>query len=59
MSIALAPFERQLADFGESCKTGKTPACSGVDGFNALQLVRSIYTSCAEEKKVSIQPHAV
>lgn len=59
MAIPLEPFERQLADFGESCKTGKAPISSGIDGFNALQLVRSVYTSCTEGKKVSIQPLAV
>jgi len=54
MAISLTPFERQLADFGEACKTGRPPASSGVDGYRALQLVRSIYTSCAEGRKVPI-----
>jgi UDP-N-acetyl-2-amino-2-deoxyglucuronate dehydrogenase len=56
MAISLTPFERQLADFGEACKTGRMPASSGVDGYRALQLVRSIYTSCAEGRKVQIAP---
>ncbi len=56
MAISLTPFERQLADFGEACKTGRPPASSGVDGYRALQLVRSIYTSCAEGRKVQIAP---
>ena len=43
MAISLTPFERQLADFGEACKAGRPPASSGVDGYRALQLVRSIY----------------
>ena len=51
MAISLAPFERQFLDFGEACREGRAPACSGVDGYRALQLVRSIYTSCAEGKK--------
>jgi predicted dehydrogenase len=54
MAISLTPFERQLADFGEACKTGRAPASSGVEGYRALQLVRSIYTSCAEGRKVKI-----
>ena len=56
MAISLTPFERQLTDFGEACKTGRAPASSGVDGYRALQLVRSIYTSCAEGRKVQIAP---
>ena len=58
MAISLTPFERQLADFGEACKTGRMPASSGVDGYRALQLVRSIYDSCAEGRKVQIAPVA-
>src|SRR6204780_2248711 len=54
MAISLTPFERQLADFAEACKTGRPPASSGVDGYRALQLVKSIYTSCAEGRKVQI-----
>ena len=56
MAISLTPFERQLADFGEACKTGRPQASSGVDGYRALQLVRSVYTSCAEGRKVQIVP---
>ena len=56
MAISLLTIERQLLDFGEACTTGRPPACTGIDGFNALQLVRSIYTSCAEARKVEILP---
>jgi predicted dehydrogenase len=56
MAISLTPFERQLADFGEACKTGRATASSGIEGYRALQLVRSIYTSCAEGRKVKIPP---
>jgi predicted dehydrogenase len=52
MAISLTPFERQLADFGEACEAGRKPACSGVEGYRALELVRSIYTSCSEGRKV-------
>jgi predicted dehydrogenase len=54
MAISLTPFERQLADFGEACKAGRASASSGIEGYRALQLVRSIYTSCAEGRKVKI-----
>jgi predicted dehydrogenase len=54
MAISLTPFERQLANFGEACKTGRAPASSGIDGYRALQLVRSVYTSCAEGRKVRV-----
>jgi UDP-N-acetyl-2-amino-2-deoxyglucuronate dehydrogenase len=56
MAISLTPFERQLADFGQACQTGRPPACSGEDGYRALQLVKSIYTSCDEGQKVHIAP---
>jgi predicted dehydrogenase len=56
MAISLTPFERQLADFGGACKSGRPPASSGVEGYHALELVRSIYTSCAEGRKVEIAP---
>jgi predicted dehydrogenase len=58
MAISLTPFERQLSDFGEACKAGRLPACSGVDGYRALQLVLGIYDSCAEGRKVQLQPVA-
>jgi UDP-N-acetyl-2-amino-2-deoxyglucuronate dehydrogenase len=54
MAISLLPFERQLAEFGESCMRGHAPACSGLDGYRALQLVRGIYTSCTEGVKVNL-----
>lgn len=54
MAISVAPFERQLKNFGESCMAGKAPVCSGLEGYRALQLVRSIYDSCTEGKKVRI-----
>lgn len=56
MAISTVPFERQLAEFGEAYKAGRAPACSGVDGYKALELVRSIYDSCAEGRKVQIAP---
>jgi UDP-N-acetyl-2-amino-2-deoxyglucuronate dehydrogenase len=58
MAISLTPFERQFIDFGEACKNSRPPACSGIDGFRALQLVRSVYDSCAERRRVQIQPES-
>jgi predicted dehydrogenase len=54
MAISLAPFERQLLDFGSACVEKRPPACSGEDGFRALQLVRAIYDSCAGGRAVSL-----
>ena len=59
MAISLTPFERQLADFGQACRAGRPPASSGIEGYRALQLVRSIYTSCAEGRKVKLQAEIV
>jgi UDP-N-acetyl-2-amino-2-deoxyglucuronate dehydrogenase len=56
MAISITPFERQLSDFGKACKAGRAPSCSGVEGYMALELVRSIYISCAEARKVKIPP---
>lgn len=58
MAISLTPFERQFTDFGEACRTGRAPACSGIDGFRALHLVRGVYTSCAERRRVQIEPES-
>jgi UDP-N-acetyl-2-amino-2-deoxyglucuronate dehydrogenase len=59
MAISLTPFERQLADFGEACKAGRPSSSSGAEGYRALQLVRSIYTSCSEGKRIAIVPAAL
>ncbi len=56
MAISITPFERQLSDFGEACKAGRAPSCSGVEGYRALELVRSIYTSCFEARQIKISP---
>jgi predicted dehydrogenase len=56
LAISNVPFERQLAEFGEACKAGRTPACSGIDGYRALQLVRGVYESCQTGEKVKLVP---
>ena len=47
MAIPLIPFERQMLDFGEACRSGAAPLCSAEDGYRALALVRAIYESCS------------
>jgi UDP-N-acetyl-2-amino-2-deoxyglucuronate dehydrogenase len=54
MAISVVPFERQFSDFAQACREGRKPACSGDDGFRALQLVRSIYASCEERHPVMV-----
>jgi UDP-N-acetyl-2-amino-2-deoxyglucuronate dehydrogenase len=54
MAISLEPFERQFLDFGEAVKTGRPPLVSGEEGYNALELVLSIYRSCSEGQKVTL-----
>jgi predicted dehydrogenase len=56
MAISLLPFERQFLDFGEACRVGRPPSCSAMDGFRALQLVRSIYRSCLEKRALQVAP---
>src|SRR5580698_1518939 len=46
MATALAPFERQFIDFGESIRSGRKPLSSGADGYRALEVVTAIYDSC-------------
>ena len=54
MAITTQALERQFMDFGEACKTGRTPLISGMDGYRALQVVTSIYDSCRQEKPIKI-----
>ncbi|QNI35806.1 Gfo/Idh/MocA family protein [Edaphobacter albus] len=46
MAISVVPFERQFLDFADACLKGRTPLCSGEDGYRALDLVLRIYDSC-------------
>jgi predicted dehydrogenase len=59
MAISIVPFERQLTDFAEACKSGRAPQSSGIEGYHALALVRAIYDACAEGRKVAIAPAAL
>jgi len=55
MAISVAPFERQLLNFGHACRERRPPACSGVDGLRALQVVQTIYESCRTGEPVAIR----
>jgi predicted dehydrogenase len=59
MAISVAPFERQLLDFGRACQTGTTPLVSGQDGYRALQLVTCIYESCRKERPVDVSDTSI
>lgn len=52
MAISLTPFERQFLDFGEAIRTGTQPLVTGEEGYNALEVVVSIYESCREGRKI-------
>jgi predicted dehydrogenase len=45
LALSTVPFERQLADFAEACRSGRAPAVSGEEGCRALALVEAIYKS--------------
>jgi predicted dehydrogenase len=55
MAISVVPFERQMLDFGEACREGRAPSCSGRDGFRSLHLVQSIYEACRVGQSVGIK----
>ena len=55
MAISVAPFERQLLDFGRACQTGAAPLVSGEDGYRALQLVTCIYESCRQGCPIEVR----
>lgn len=46
LAISLEPFERQFLDFADAIRAGRTPAVSGVDGYQALEVVDAIYRAC-------------
>lgn len=54
MAISTLPFERQLLDFGEACRTGRSPRVSWREGWRAMQLVSAIYQSAGEGKPIAI-----
>jgi predicted dehydrogenase len=48
MAISLEPFERQFLDFA----AGRQPLVSGIEGYQALEIVDAIYRSCRSGLKV-------
>ena len=54
MAISLEPFERQFRDFGEAIRDKRPPLVSGEEGHHALVLVDSVYTSCRENRVVTL-----
>jgi predicted dehydrogenase len=58
MAIALAPFERQFTDFAAAVRSGGRPLVSGVEGYQALEVVDAIYRSCKAEAKIRLLPTA-
>lgn len=58
LAISTVPFERQFLDFGEACRTGGKPLVSGEEGYRAVELVTSIYASCALGEKLQVQEYA-
>ncbi len=54
MAISTVPFERQFLDFGEAIRSGSKPVVSGEEGYRAVELVTSIYASCASGERVMI-----
>ena len=54
MAITLAPFERQFLDFGEAIRSGRQPCSSGEEGCRALELVTSVYQSCREGRRITL-----
>jgi UDP-N-acetyl-2-amino-2-deoxyglucuronate dehydrogenase len=52
MAISLVPFERQFRDFGEAIAAGRKPLVSGLEGYQALELVDAIYRSCRTGEKI-------
>jgi predicted dehydrogenase len=54
MAIPLTPFERQFLDFGDAIRSGREPLVSGEAGYQALEIVLSIYRSCRSGQKVAL-----
>jgi predicted dehydrogenase len=54
MAIPLEPLERQFRDFGKAIAEGREPLVSGVEGYQALEVVDAIYRSCRTGEKVSL-----
>jgi len=58
MAISLTPFERQFEDFARAIRSGSHSLVDGEAGCRALELVTSIYASCREGRKVTLDAGA-
>jgi predicted dehydrogenase len=54
MAIPLDPFERQFRDFGDAIASGRKPAVSGEEGYQALEIVDAVYRSCRTGERVKL-----
>jgi len=54
MAISLEPFERQFLDFGRAIQEKRKPLVSGLEGYEALELVEAVYESCRTGEKVRL-----
>jgi len=52
MAISLTPFERQFQDFVDAITQRRQPAVSGVEGYQALEVVDAVYRSCRTGARV-------
>ncbi len=55
MAISLAPFERNFLDFGRAIAENKQPLISGGEGYRALEVVEAIYSSCREDRRITLR----
>jgi predicted dehydrogenase len=54
MAISPEPFQRQFLDFAAAIKTGGKPLISGEEGYQALEIVLSMYRSCRDGRKITL-----
>jgi UDP-N-acetyl-2-amino-2-deoxyglucuronate dehydrogenase len=54
MAISLTPFERQFTNFANAIHSRTKPLVSGVEGYEALEVVEAIYESCRRGQRVRL-----
>jgi predicted dehydrogenase len=54
MAIPLTPLERQFEEFGAAIRERRDPITSAEAGYRALEFVQSVYRSCREGTRVSL-----
>jgi predicted dehydrogenase len=54
MAISLTPFERQFRDFADAIQSKRKPLVSGLEGYQALEIVDAIYRSCRSGQPVRL-----